>query len=223
MDRGPNAARHLAGAGLTRLRSRQSDCAATVPARPSMEAAMDEMEQAHHELDRLQGIITRHEGFMFTLRGWLLAIIGGLLAGYYTDNVEMSKPILGTALFLIAVAFLLVESRHVNLVEAVFERVRALEALIVVSRTATAWYDGPKVSKACQNGACRLLPRNGMTFLLHLPFYLVVVLVVVGTTAYLPAKRTSSPSPAAASQSASDISKGFSRERSLDPPRRSRP
>jgi hypothetical protein len=172
-----------------------------------MEAAMDEMEQAHHELDRLQGIITRHEGFMFTLRGWLLAIIGGLLAAYYTDNVEMSKPILGIALVLIVVLFLVVESRHVNLVEAVVERATGLEQLIVKSRrdrdqTATGWYEGPKVSEACQDGASRRWPRSGMTFALNQPFYLVVVLVVVVTTASLPAKRSSAPTPAAASQPA---------------------
>jgi uncharacterized membrane protein len=168
---------------------------------------MDEMEQAHHELDRLEGIITRHEGFMFTLRGWLLAIIGGLLAAYYTDNVGMSKPILGTALVLIVVLFLVVESRHVNLVEAVVERVTALEALIFRSRyhrdqTATGWYDGPKVSEACQDGASRLWPRSGMTFALNQPSYLVVMLVIVVTTVSLPAKRASGPTPAPASQTA---------------------
>lgn len=55
---------------------------------------MDEMEQANHELDRLRGIIARHEGHVFILRGWLIANVGGLLAVYYTDNIDMSEPIL---------------------------------------------------------------------------------------------------------------------------------
>ncbi len=82
---------------------------------------MEEMEQAHHELDRLESIITRHEGFILTMRSWLLAIIGGLLAAYYTDNVSMSKPLLGGALMAIAMLFLVVELKHVNLIEALVE------------------------------------------------------------------------------------------------------
>src|SRR3712207_119724 len=109
---------------------------------------MDEMQQAHHELDRLQGIITRHEGHMFALRGWLLAIVGGLLAAYYTDNIDMSELVLRIALPIIALLFLIVESRHVNLVEAVAERATTLEKRIADARQSgdqAGWYDGPRV------------------------------------------------------------------------------
>jgi len=167
---------------------------------------MDEMEQAHKELERLQRIIDRHEGHMFALRGWLLATIGGLLAAYYTDNVEMSALALRLALVAIALAFLVVESRHVNLVEAVVERVGALEKLMADSRRSAqtaGWYDGPKVNATCRVGARRLWPRSGMTFALNQAFYVVIIVVVVVTTVSLPAKRAAPAQAAASSQPAS--------------------
>lgn len=166
---------------------------------------MDEMEQEHHELDRLESIITRHEGFIFTMRSWLLAIIGGLLAAYYTDNISMSKPLLGGALLAIVVLFLVVELKHVNLIEALVERGTDLDALILKARrdgTQAGWYDGPKVSIAAQDGANRRLPRGGMTRTLNLPFYAVVGLVVLGTTLSLPGKRPAAPLVAPAAQPA---------------------
>lgn len=168
---------------------------------------MDEMQQAHHELDRLQGIVTRHESHMFALRGWLLAIVGGLLAAYYTNNIDMSELKLRIALLAIVVLFLIVESRHVNLVEAVVERVAALEKRIFDARQSgdrvgAGWYDGPKVSEACQDGATRKWPRNGMTFVLNQPFYVVVVLIIVLTTVSLPSKRESAPPQPPAAQAA---------------------
>lgn len=82
---------------------------------------MEEMGQAHHELDHMESIITRHEGFILTMCSCLLAIIGGFLAYYYIDNVSMSKPLLGGALMAIAMLFLVVERKHVNLIEALVE------------------------------------------------------------------------------------------------------
>lgn len=168
---------------------------------------MDEAQQAHHELERLQGIITRHESHMFVLRGWLLAIVGGLLAAYYTNNIDMSELVLRIALLIIVLLFLVVESRHVNLVEAVVERVTALEKRIVDSRqsadqTRVGWYDGPRVSEACRDGANRWWPRRGMTFVLNQPFYLVVILIVVLTTVSLPSKRELGPPQAPTAQPA---------------------
>lgn len=159
---------------------------------------MDEMQQAHQELDRLQSIISRHESHMFALRGWLLAIVGGLLAAYYTDSIEMSAALLRGALLTIALLFLLVESRHVNLIEAVVERAEAVERQIAETRRSGSelrggWYDGPKVSEACRDGASRWWPRRGMTFLLNQPFYLVVIVIIVMTTLSLPSKRLAQP------------------------------
>jgi len=168
---------------------------------------MDETQEAHHELDRLQGIITRHESQMFVLRGWLLAIVGGLLAAYYTNNIDMSELVLRVALLTIVVLFFAVESRHLNLVEAVVERVTVLEKLIVDSRQSAdrgrgGWYDGPKVSETCAKGANRWWPRRGMTFVLNQPFYFVVILIVVLTTISLPSKREPVPTDAPAAQPA---------------------
>ncbi|MDH4233644.1 MAG: hypothetical protein OEV15_00715 [Gallionella sp.] len=154
---------------------------------------MDDIEQAHHELDRIQGIITRHEGHMFALRGWLLTIVGGLLAAYYTNNIQIPEYVIRLGLPSIALLFLFVESRHANLVEAVVERATKLEKLITISRVTideanNGWYDGPKVSQACEDGAKRLWPREGMTFILYRPFYLVVILIILFTTFSLPQK-----------------------------------
>jgi hypothetical protein len=71
---------------------------------------------------------------MFALRGWLLVSIGGLLAAYYTANIDMSALVLRIALLVITLLFLIVESRHVNLVEAVVERATAIEKQITNSR-----------------------------------------------------------------------------------------
>ena len=137
---------------------------------------------------------------MFVLRGWLLAIVGGLLAAYYTDNIDMSELVPRIALLVITLLFLIVESRHVNLVEALVERATVVEQRIADSRRSggqpvVGWYDGPKVSEACQDGANRWWPRRGMTFVLNQPFYLVVVLIIVVTTLSLPPKRGSTPPP----------------------------
>lgn len=158
---------------------------------------MDPMEQAHHELDRLQGIITRHEEHMYVLRGWLLAVIGGLLAAYYTESIDLSPLLLRTALLAVVALFLVLESRHVNLVEAVVERAEQVERQIRRHRDAPSnddWYDGPRVSEACRDGAKRKWPRAGMTFLLNQWFYAAVLVVVIATTVSLPAKRGGVPS-----------------------------
>ena len=155
---------------------------------------MDDMQQAHHELDYLQRIITRHEGHMFALRGWLLMIIGGLLAAYYTANIDMSALMLRAALLVITLLFFIIESRHVNLIEAVVERVTSIEKQITSlspreSQPVDGWYDGPKISETCLEGASRWWPQNGMTFILNLPFYIAVILVVIITTVSLPPKQ----------------------------------
>jgi len=167
---------------------------------------MDETQQAHHELDRLQGIVSRHESHMFALRGWLLAVIGGLLAAYYTANIDMSALVLRVALVGTVLLFLIVESRHVNLIEAVVERAGAIEKLIRDSRRSEGqpvigWYDGPKVSESCQDGANRWWPRSGMTFVLNQPFYLVVIMIIVFTTISLPPKHLSTSATVSSEQS----------------------
>ena len=154
---------------------------------------MDEMEQAHHELDRLQAIISRHEGHMFALRGWLLTVVGGLLAAYYTGNIAITETAVKFGLPIVALGFLFVESRHENLVEAVAARSKKLEKRIAAARrggatTAPGWYDGPKVSQACLKGAKRGWPREGMTFILYRPFYLVVIVVIVVIITALPGR-----------------------------------
>ncbi|HVO23239.1 MAG TPA: hypothetical protein VMW56_06375 [Candidatus Margulisiibacteriota bacterium] len=171
---------------------------------------MEPIEQAHHELDRLQGIIDRHEGHMFALRGWLLAIIGGLLAAYYTENIDLGATLLRAALLLVVVLFLILESRHVNLVEAVVERATRVEEAIRQRDTASTdqnWYDGPRVGEACLAGAKRILPKSGMTFFLNQWFYVAVVLVIVVTTVALPPKHI------AASKHAAEKSSGLPDER----------
>ena len=160
---------------------------------------MDVMEQAHHELGRLQDIITRHEGHMFMLRSWLLAIIAGLLAAYYTENIELGSTLLRVALLLVVAVFLVLESRHMNLVEAVVERASRVEDSIRRHRHGpddASWYDGPRVSEACREGARRMWPKSGMTFLLNQWFYMAVVLVVVVTTVSLPPKHAAAPKSA---------------------------
>jgi hypothetical protein len=153
---------------------------------------MDEMEQAYHELDRIQEIIARHEGHMNSLRGWLLGIIGGLLAAYYTSNID-SVLVLRIALLLIVILFLIVETRHINLIESVVERAGQIEKKIRDARRndskdGTGWFDGPKVNEVCQRGARRRWPRGGMTFLLNQWFYYAVIVVVILTTISMPAR-----------------------------------
>lgn len=159
---------------------------------------MGPLEQAHHELDRLQGIITRHEGHMMALRGWLLAILGGLLAAYYTENIDLDATLLRIALLVVVAVFLVLESRHVNLVEALVERATKVEEQIRHDRDSpdeTPQYDGPRVSEACLDGATRKWPKSGMTFVLNQWFYIAVVLVVIVTTVSLPAKRPATSVP----------------------------
>jgi len=157
---------------------------------------MERVQEAHHELDRLQAIITRHEGFMFALRGWLVTVVGGILIAYYTDNIAMSEIMLRIALPTVAVLFLIVESRHANLVEAVVERVAIIERQIASSRgTGQLEYDGPKVSEVCDAGAKRLLPHKGMTFALNQAFYAVVIVIVTVATVSLPPKEKPASPP----------------------------
>ncbi len=156
---------------------------------------MKEIEQAFHEHTILQEIIARHEGHMFSLRGWLLAIIGGLLAAYYTENILIHVSMLAIALLLVTLMFLYVELQHMNVVEAVGERVVELEKTIVASRdpnnqSGTGWYDGPKVCEACREGANRHWPKTGkMTFVLNQPFYFMVIAVILFATLWLPPKQ----------------------------------
>jgi uncharacterized membrane protein len=139
---------------------------------------------------------------MFALRTRLLVIVGGLLTAYSTANIDMSALVLRIALLVITLLFLIVESRHVNLVEVAVERVSAIERHIVDSRRfegppIAGWYDGPRVSETCQAGANRWWPRSGMTFVLNQPFYIVVIVIVVFTTVSLPPKQGVMPPPVA--------------------------
>jgi hypothetical protein len=155
---------------------------------------MHEIETAHLELERLQGVITRHEAHMFSLRGWLLTVVGGLLAAYYTDNIALHETWVRVGLPTVALLFLIVESRHANIVEAVVERAGRVESLIRAAHrsgtvTTAHWYDGPKVNEACEQGANRWVPHHGMTLIMNLPFYLIVILVIVILTVSLPAPK----------------------------------
>lgn len=79
----------------------------------------------------------------------------------------MSDVVLRVALPVVALLFIVMEMRHINLVEAVVERALELEDRIVARRQLAdpegPWYDGPKVSRACEEGVNRLWPRHGMT------------------------------------------------------------
>jgi hypothetical protein len=154
---------------------------------------MDEMEQAQRELDRLADIITRHEAHMFALRGWLLVVLGGLLAAYYTANIHISEILMKVALPIVVVLFLVLESRHTNLVEAVVARSSELEnrircTLQTPGEKTVGWYDGPKVSQACEDGAKRLWPYAGMTWVFYWPFYVIVFLITLCVALSLPDK-----------------------------------
>lgn len=149
---------------------------------------MDSFEQAHEELKRLQEIIARHEGQIFTLRGWLLTVLGGLLAAYYTGNLKLDIVVLRAALPVITVLFLVVESRHANVVESVVERSEEVEQQMRAGSASASWYDGPRVSEACRRGAQRGWPRAGMTFILNRTFYIVVLSIVAVVAFALPAR-----------------------------------
>ena len=51
---------------------------------------------------------------------------------------------------------------------------------------ATGWYDGPRVGAACDKGASRFWPSWQMTARLYLPFYMVVLLIILDITIGLP-------------------------------------
>ena len=170
---------------------------------------MDQMDQALRELERLQGIIDRHEGHIFTLRGWLITVVGAIIAAYYADNIQMSDIVLRVALPIVAVLFIVMELRHINLVEAVAQRAVDVENRIVAKRESKSlydtWYDGPKVSKACEAGATRLWPRHGMTLVLYLPVYAVILAIVISAVVWLPPHESpnaadQAPPPAAQQQ-----------------------
>jgi len=119
--------------------------------------------------------------------------LSALLAAYYTNNIAVSQVVLRAALALVALLFFVLESRHANLVEAVVERVAVVEKRIADARQPTGqasggWYDGPKVSDACQEGVNRWWPRPGMTLMLNLTFYLIVILIILLATVSLPPK-----------------------------------
>jgi hypothetical protein len=152
---------------------------------------MDDMEQALRELERLQGIIDRHEGHIFTLRGWLVTIVGALVAAFYADNIQLNGMVLRVSLLVVAVLFIVMELRHINIVEAVASRAMALERRIADDRRAAdpkCWYDGPKVSQACKAGAERWWPRSGMTLKLYAPVYGVIIAIIVSAAIFLPGR-----------------------------------
>ena len=165
---------------------------------------MDEFEQAHEELDRLQGIISRHEGHMFSLRGWLLTVAGALLVADHSGTIEIDDKLMRIALPLITFLFLFLEMRHLNLVEAIVERVGKIETDIVRARKtasqnqgastpSASWYDGPLVSESCLKGVKRWFPCRGMTLVLNLPFYILFLMVSLGASFVLPQKQKAQP------------------------------
>lgn len=154
---------------------------------------MKVMEQAHHELERLQEVIGRHERHMFAVRGWFIAIVGGLLVALYSKHFNIDEAALQIALVLLAVLFIIIDSRHVNLIDAVVDRSGALEEKIREARgtgleDGGRWYDGPLLSEACSQGVHRWRPKEGMTFKLNLVFYCVVFIVVAVAAFLLPPK-----------------------------------
>jgi hypothetical protein len=152
---------------------------------------MDDTEQAHRELERLQGIIDRHEGHIFTLRGWLITVIGALIAAYYAENIHLDDLALRVALPVVALLFIVMELRHINIVEAVASRATVVEKGLAAARQAASpgwWYDGPKVSETCKEGADRLRPRGGMTLRLYAPVYGVIIAIIVIAMIFLPSR-----------------------------------
>ena len=154
---------------------------------------MDETEQAHRELERLQGIIDRHEGHIFTLRGWLITVVGALIAAYYAENIHLNDLALRIALPVVALLFIVMELRHINMVEAVASRATAVESGLATARRAAnpgCWYDGPLVSETCRDGAERLRPRDGMTLRLYAPVYGVIIAIIVFAMIFLPSRES---------------------------------
>jgi hypothetical protein len=149
---------------------------------------MTELELAVRELERLQGIIARHEGHIFTLRGWLVTAIGALIAAYYSENLG-DLVVLRVALPLVAALFVVMELRHVNLIEAVVDRAMDIENRIAARRL-EGWYEGPRVSATCLEGATRWWPRRGMTLLFYQPVYLAVFLIIIAAIVWLPPRET---------------------------------
>ena len=157
---------------------------------------MDETEEALRELERLQSIIDRHEGHIFTLRGWLITVIGALIAAYYAENIHLNDLALRIALPVVAVLFIVMELRHINIVEAVASRATVVEAGLAAARRAASpgcWYDGPKVSETCKDGADRLRPRDGMTLRLYAPVYGVIIAIIVTAMIFLPSRGSTVP------------------------------
>ena len=152
---------------------------------------MDQMEAAYRELDRIQEIISRHEGHIFSLRGWMLTVMGGLLAAYYTGNIHLQLWIVQLALPAIALLFLFLESRHMNLIESVVERAGTVEQQLREAKLSAGRklrYDGPRIGESCQVGAKRILPRLQMTLLLNSAFYIIVILISLVVAIGLPAR-----------------------------------
>ncbi len=151
---------------------------------------MDAFEEAHRELDRLQEIITRHEKHTFSLRGWMLTVSGGLLAAYYTGNIHLHLLVIQIALPCVAILFLVIEIRHINLIDAVVARAGIVEGLLRANRQHPKpnWYDGPRVHEVCKRGAQRVFPQFQMTFMLNMVFYIIVLLIAVVVALGLPPK-----------------------------------
>jgi hypothetical protein len=154
---------------------------------------MDETEEAVRELERLQSIIDRHEGHIFILRGWLITVVGAFIAAYYTENIHLNDLALRIALPVVALLFIVMELRHINIVEAVAGRASDVERGLAAARRAASadcWYDGPKVSETCKDGAERLLPRAGMTLRLYAPVYGVILAIIVLAVVFLPSRES---------------------------------
>jgi hypothetical protein len=144
---------------------------------------------------------------VFTIRGWMLTVIGALLAAYYTENITLDKIWVQIGLPVLAVLFLLVESRHANIVEAASGRATELENEMVAARHPDgtfkpAWYNGPKIGEICREASSRGWPRMEMTFFLNLPFYIVVIAVIVVVTIFLPERKEARNNAPSASQTA---------------------
>jgi hypothetical protein len=68
---------------------------------------------------------------------------------------------------------------------------------------ADCWYDGPRVSRVCEEGAKRLLPHLGMTLQLNLGLYAIVIAVLIMASFLLPRKSARArPAPVTQAQPA---------------------
>ena len=155
---------------------------------------MDETDQANLEMDRIQRIISRHEGHIFSLRGWLFAAIAGSLAAYFSGNVPFGPGRFLLAIGGLVVIFLLVELRHIVLIDALVKRVGDVEILITRSRANgafTGWYDGPRVNTTCQQAMQlqNLLPRWRMTLKQNLVYHLGLLAFAIALVALLPSRQ----------------------------------